>query len=553
MRRNSLLVLLWLVWMLIPGPTAAQTIGSILSGFDVVNITQEPADDFHLVLEGVDCAAVIQTVGPPGWTAVCSDLGAGRMVLTWQGPMPLFPGQSGQFGVELAGSPDWRVLCACWTQAGRVLLPLVSWPNQRWDARLGRFVDIVDGYRPLVNPLVSIDRRFTLLRGPMPLDDLTWDNTGTLPWEPGPGPELLPAEPGVFLDLPIPVSPIDGAVLVRYPVTGPDGTVGARFINQLAIQAMMPGPMYSNFDVVNRTGVCVNDFHLVLEGVSCAMLLPGPAGIYVPPGWTVVCIDTPLGCELRWTRIDGACVMPGEVVHFGYVIAWAPQVRIRAGYWTWNGIPLPPFLDPVIQTWEVPGGAVIDRVWGFDPLIEPAGVVFRREFAVLPLQVIPLPQLNREETQWVPWQMADPGFLVAPPDPGFEAVFEFPELPPVPSALLIRYDVYGSGETRLVSFTNEALTGSVLPPIPPIQDLRIERMGDTAPGMLHLRLHWSPPPSPGIPLEYRVIAFDPPGGPGQTAGYTVDSFFDIFLEVDTGDANRNITYRVAADYQQPVR
>lgn len=555
MRHKGLLLLLWLAWLLIPGPTAAQTIGSILSGFEVRNITQEPADDFHLVLAGVDCSAVIQTVGPPGWTSTCITLPDGRMVLSWQGVMPLFPGQTGGFGVELAGSPDWRVLCACWTQGGRVLFPMLAWPNQRWNAALGRFVDIVDGYRPLVDPWVTIDRQYTALRGPLELAGLTWDDTAVLPWEPGPGPEPLPADPEVFLDLPIPMSPVDGAVLVRYPVIAPDGMVLARFINQLAVPAMLPGPMYSNFDVVNRTGVCVNDFHLLLEGVGCGMLLPGPQGLYVPPGWTVVCIDTPTGCELRWTRIDGGCVLPGEVVHFGYALVFSPQVRIRAGYWTRDGIPLPPFLDPVIQTWELPGGLVFDRVWGFPPLVEPAGVIFRRDWAALPAGNIPLEQLNRDGTQMLPWQEADPGFISAPPDPAFEAPFVFPELPFVPSALLIRYDVYGAGETLLVSFTNQALPTTVLPPIPPIQDLRIQRVNDTAPDLLHLRLEWTPPASPGLPLQYRIIEYDDPYDPatGETIAYVIDSFFDVFVEIDTAQESPLKGYRVTADYLPPPR
>jgi hypothetical protein len=553
MRQRCLFLLLWCWWLLIPGPTAAQPIGSILSGFDVYNRTGEPASDFHLILTGMSGGSVMQTVSPPGWVSSTTVLPDGSVVLSWQGSMLVFPGQSGAFGVEVSGAPDWRVVCAFWTWNGRVLFPMIAWPNQRWNALTGTFVDIVDGYRPLVSPFVGIERQFTVMRGALPLSELNWDGTATLPWEPGFGPETLTNNPDMTLDLPIPMGMPDGAVLVRYPVTSPTGIIEARYTNQLVVQPFMPGPMFSNFDVVNLTGLCVNDFHVVLEGVHCSDLLAGPEGLYTAPGWIAVCVDTPLGCELRWTRIDGGCVMPGEMVHFGYGLWYTPVFRIRAAYWTWNGIPLPPFLDPVQQTWENMGGLVVDRVWGYPPLVEPMGVIFRRDFAMQAGGGIPLAQLNREGTADLQWLPADDGWTMAPPDPAFQSPFVFPPVPFQTGALFIRYDVYGGGEELFVAFTNEARLGGALPPIPPIQDLRIERIMDTSPDMLHLRLHWSPPINPSTPLQYRVIGFSNPYdiSTGETVGYTIDSFFDIWYELEP-EAPPLAGYRVTADYLVPV-
>jgi hypothetical protein len=558
MRRRWLVRALLLALLLgLPVPSAAQQIGSILSGFTVVNLTGQPANDFHVVVSGMGCGEVLAQTAPPGWSFNCTAMPNGDVVLNWVGGPPVQAGQSGSFGLQVAGSPPWRIVCAYWTQGWRVLFPMVTWPNQRWDADPGQWVDIVDGYRPPVSPNTFITREWTPVPIPIPLPQLTWDLTADLPWQPsGLGPEIIPNMPDSFFDIFL-EAPGAPAALVRYPVTDPaTGLTTARYTNQVTTGMFGPVQMFSNFDAVNRSDICVNDFHVVLSGVTCGQLMGGTQGLCSPPGWIATCMDLPFGqgCVINWMAVDGSCVFPGDMRHFGYGLSGIPNFRITAAYWTWNGVPVPPFVDVIQQTWEPDPfwpGRWIDRVWGYPPLVESGGVTIRRDWAWLP-QPLPLETLTWSQTLDLPWIQADEIPQWIPPNPAFEIPFVFPLLPDG-AARLIRYEVLAGAGPSLMTFVNQAIPVFIPPPPPPIQDLRIEYLGQSEEGVGHFRLLWTPPPGPGSPLVYRVYGYTDPYDPttGSELGFTVDSFFDVFLEVGLRVQAPPTCFRVTSEALAP--
>lgn len=553
MKRGVLCLYLLLAWMALPGRVEAQPITGIMSGFEVTNHCGEPADDFHLIVTGVSCEDVLDMRMPRGWGFDCQTLPDGSTHFQWTGLFPIYEGQSAFFGLELAGSPDWRVDCAYWTSGGRLLLPMVSWPNQRWNAATGQFVDIVNGYRPPLNPFVFIQRETALSPLGFPLPFLTWNETQGLPWQPVPGPELIPNLPDSFFDIFLETLGMNAA-LVRYPVTSPQGQLQARYVNQLELSPWNPPGLFSNFDAWNWTDVCVNDFHVVLQGVGCANLQAGSQGLFVPPGWGVQCLDLPNGgLEIRWTTLDGSCVSPGDFRHFGYGLNTLLPFSIVASYWTWDGVPILPFMEPVQQTWLWDGGSgVTDRVWGFPPLVEPQGVTIRRDYAIQPLSPLPLYQLNWEESAELGWLPADPLPQWVPPDSFFDVFFTFPQPPLESAALLIRYEVTTPDGTTGLRFVNQALLPVPQPPIPPIHDLRIDYLGEVEPGLGHFRLSWTPPVPPvPMPLEYHIYSYSDPYDPAtaQPLGYTIDSFFDIYMDVTGVTEIPGSHFRVRTDYQ----
>jgi len=327
----------------------------------------------------------------------------------------------------------------------------------------------------------------------------------------------------------------------------------ARFTNELVIDPMqmLPQALFSNFDVYNYTDFCVNDFHISVDGVSCIDFAMPPNNFYVPMGWDVVCVDRPGGCEITWFALDNACLLPGEMLHFGLGLLGNPNVRVNAAYWTWNGIPCLPFFNFVWQNWELDGPVILDIVQGYNPIVDPMGVTIQRDFGLLQ-DPLPLPELNATGTSGIHWLPADMEPMLIPPDPEFVLPFIFdPQQTSQANALLITYAVTGSDGIEQLRFYNEALIESIPPP-PPIEDLRIEFMGNPEPGLMHFRLEWTPtvlPPYSFYVYEY----FEPyPLRQPEPIGFTVDSFFDVFYEVEFEDPPPPLFFRVTTDTDLPA-
>jgi len=529
MLRRALPWLVALALAIVPARAPAATVIGTLSNFDVHNFTDEPANDFHLLFAGMSCADLLGVYVPFPWSWQCEDLPDGTIHLWWTDELePVPPCTMVHFGFEVPGNPPLRAIAAWWTRDGRPLRPYLSFVNQRWEGSAECWVgDLVDGYPPLNRPDVLIQRDFALSSFEIPLEQLTWDETGWLPWEPGTGLEPVPADPGFMSPLPIPVPGPVPAVLVRYPVFGDDpATPDARVLNELLLNPVgLPERSFVNLDIRNRTALCVDDLHLELRGVSCSDLLQ----FYVPPGWAVVCEDLPdgSGCALTWTSVDGTCLMPGDLLHVGFGFFGTPDWRVRAAWWTWHGVPIPPFVDFPPQTWWVEGFLPIDVVWGYEPSLVSGPVWLQREFA-LPGVVVPLPELTWVGTDPFDWLIADDGPIAVPPDPAFTNEFIVPAaLTHDQPALLFRYQTWDNHENLQIRFTNEALLETLAPP-PPVENLRIFRVGDTPPDLLHLRLEWeyvSP-----VPVVFHVWELPEPYDPDLRLpiGDTVDSFFDVF-------------------------
>lgn len=547
MLHRAALLLLALALATAPARLPAANVIGVLSNFDVHNFTDEPANDFHLLLRGVSCADLLDTFTPPLWTWHCEDLPDGTVHLWWRtdfGPVP--PCTLVHFGFELPGNPGLRAIAAWWTRDGRPLRPCLSFVNQRWEGSAECWVgDLVDGFPPLNRPQVVVDREFAFPPAPLPLEELTWDGTAWLPWQPGFGPESVPADPEYSTALSIPLPGAAPAVIVRYTVSGDDGAEPeARVLNQLLLGPFgQPARAFVNLDIRNRTALCVDDLHIELSGVSCEELLE----FYAPPGWTVVCGSLPdgSGCQLEWTCVDGVCLPPGALLHVGFGFVDTPDWRVRGAWWTWSGVPVPPFVNFPPQTWWAEGLEVVDVVWGYAPSLVPGPVFLQREFA-LPGEAVPLGGLTWDQTAAFDWRPADLDWLAVPPDPQFSGLFVVPsELSDGEPALLFRYETWDSRENLQVRYTNEALLEFQAPP-PPIDDLRIRRVDDAPPGTLHLRLDWScPHPEPVL---FRVWGLPEPYDPALRlpVGETIDSFFDVFVDLP-GDPGTMAWYMVTVE------
>ena len=140
-----------------------------------------------------------------------------------------------------------------------------------------------------------------------------------------------------------------------------------------------------NFDVHNFTDQPVNDFELVLEGISCNDI----SGYYRGWGYPPRCEDVKDGVRIVW---EGEAIDNCTWVHLGVRLTpGAPESRVISATWTLDGeavatVPFP------WQTWEGTDECpVIALIWP-DPEFT---VEITRSWAVLQ-QVIPLDSLNQE-------------------------------------------------------------------------------------------------------------------------------------------------------------
>jgi len=522
----------------------------------VSNFTDTDANDFHVIIDSVTCADIIGTYDPPDWVFTCVDLPGGGVVVSWRSLIDIVPVYDVRhFGVEFVGNPQFRVRAAFWTLDGRVLYPWISFVNQRWEESAECWVgDLVDGYPPMVEPTVIIEREFAWADIPIPLSELTREGTAWLDWQPGMGPEPIPNDPWYEspMEIPAPPWPI-GGTLVRYDVIQPDNLLPAvLFTNEVLWDpgGIMMG-MLSNFDVINLTDYCVDDFHISLRGVTCADIVD----YYVPMGWIVECVDHPDGggCDITWVVEIGTCVEPGEMVHFGIGLMGVPWFQVRAAYWTWAGVPIPPFVEFVNQVWweGMLPFSTIDVVQGYDPIVDPTGMWMRRDFAFPEGPPIPLEELTWEDTAYLEWMPADLDWFMVPPDPSYSNEFRFePWMTEGREALLIRYETWDNYENLQVRFTNEALISPSAPP--PINDLRIRYIGMFIPDLMHFLLEWTP--SQPIEQWYTIYQMTDPYDPATALpiGWTTDSFFDVFVPVENEPGhNQMMFYYVTADDELP--
>ncbi|MCA9758859.1 MAG: T9SS type A sorting domain-containing protein [Candidatus Eisenbacteria bacterium] len=147
-----------------------------------------------------------------------------------------------EFGPEVMLDPNTLPsVQAYWTRIDTCQVPV---PWQFWQpVPGGPIFDIIllsETYWP---GQVEVSRDYVALENEFPLEDLTWDNLGGLPWTPVAGdPQILsPGEETIleipFSDVPGPewIDPLDRAALVRYTVRPVGGDVETRFMNEALI------------------------------------------------------------------------------------------------------------------------------------------------------------------------------------------------------------------------------------------------------------------------------------------------------------------------------
>jgi hypothetical protein len=119
----------------------------------------------------------------------------------------------------------------------------------------------------------------------------------------------------------------------------------------------------SNFDVLNNSNSCYDDFELYFDPYDCSCFVGWFPGWGTPP--TITPIPPWDTCLVRWADPVN-CVKPGDKVHFGLIIDQMRQECYRppkciAAYWTCHGIPVQPVPIP-FQFWNVGDDYVIDIV-----------------------------------------------------------------------------------------------------------------------------------------------------------------------------------------------
>ena len=212
----------------------------------------------------------------------------------------------------------------------------------------------------------------------------------------------------------------------------------------------------SNFDVRNITVENADDFHLIIDSVSCTDIIDG----YDPPDWVFSCLDLPEGgLVVSWQSLTDL-VLSTETRHFGVEFEGNPQFRVRAAYWTYEGRILFPWISFVNQRWEDSMECWVDDLLdGYPRLLNLEVTISNRDFAWSDT-VIQLSDLTWETTEPLYWttgiQWED-----IPNDPEYESLLEIPSPGWPIGGTLVRYDLWKPGFIdQAAIFTNEVLWDS---------------------------------------------------------------------------------------------
>jgi len=524
---------------------------NVMSGFLALNHTPENANGFRILLQDIDCSTLLETLGPNYWQVRCQDTPDGCS-LFWWGDDVVPPGTQTRFALRLAGSPVFRVIYAHWTTSeGQPLSPWLSFPDQYWEEQDNNSVaDVVRGYyAPLQTAGMLMDRWWTTVEDPLPLSQLNPDDTAMLDWQEGPGMEFIPTDPAYIANYNINHNDPDaGAVLVRYellPALGRPITGLTSYTNQIEIVPEHSQILVSttSFQCSNNSPWCVDALNLVIDGLEAQDCVEDYCSL---EGWSCSAENSETGCVLSWNAPEGSCLMPWETARFAFSVTGAPPFLVEACYWSLQGIPTQPLVDFATQNWEESSAlSVVNQVRGYDPLVDTQGMEFRRRYAVssdpgLPLEalVCPLEDLN--------WEWADPGNILAPPDPWSSFSFLFgTELIQDAQALYIRYAAVDTQGREQLCFVNEALLA--LGPPPPVTDLEIQVEGvvDT---LLEVNLFWSPVAGAQSYHVYRGAPYDTLQD--EELGWVADTAFQVDINLEDIPIPQQF-FRVTADDTPP--
>ncbi len=334
-----------------------QVIVGSLSNFDVHNDYPEPIDNFELELYGnIEPSDILYVYDPPGgpyrWNTSFGTVWYGG----WGAP-PLITVIPGGIKIEWI-DPDHPVPYCEWIHFGVALnlekkVKIIPAPVQFWNQFLGGVTDIIIFDPPGIIEPCAIVRDYVVLDYDIPLDELTWEATMTLPWIPiddPANPYILDVNETVEYD--IYTTENDSAVLVRYTVAweSTQDVIEAHFVNEAILESKSPQVIVGqlmNFDVHNDYNETVDNFELELYGI-----LPGDiVGWYwqgLPPapfkigntwygGWGtpphISFLWSVNGTEIIW-KDQNHPINPCEWVHFGlHVKPGIIGTGVKA-YWT---------------------------------------------------------------------------------------------------------------------------------------------------------------------------------------------------------------------------
>ena len=214
-------------------------------------------------------------------------------------------------------------------------------PWQKWRMQVNGVSDIIffDPPQP-PDDAVAIVRDYAVLKYEIPLDNLTWEGTMNLLWEPVDDPKRpyilgLNEEVELF----IPTTESDRAVLVRYSVAwaSTSDVIEAHFVNEAILVSKSPQTIVgwlSNFDVHNDYKEPIDNFELEFYGkITPGDVLyvydpPGPPYLYLGwlgptwyGGWGAPpqISSIPGGIEITWIDQDHP-VKTCEWIHFGVAL-----------------------------------------------------------------------------------------------------------------------------------------------------------------------------------------------------------------------------------------
>ncbi|MBD3234822.1 MAG: T9SS type A sorting domain-containing protein [candidate division Zixibacteria bacterium] len=236
------------VSLLIGSQTDAARIYGTLSNFDLHNFTEQEVNDFELILRGpnLTCADVAGYYngwgtfnGPP----VCEDLGNGRIKITWSDPNTPIPHCTYvHIGYELySGFEDVVAEQATWTFNGDVVAT-IAFTSQTWEETdecpVGDVIWPPDSLPEYPQFPWTIERQWAYSEVIFPLDELNQDNPEiqNLDWRVL-EPEQMVGEPLTLWTDPLPQ---EGALIVQYSVTAPDGQGISVFTNEAILTPQMP-------------------------------------------------------------------------------------------------------------------------------------------------------------------------------------------------------------------------------------------------------------------------------------------------------------------------
>lgn len=207
-------------------------------------------------------------------------------------------------------------------------------PWQFWQQNESGIFNIILLYEDVPNPL-AIVRDYIVIEEPIPLNDLTWENTSYLNWQPIDDPEepyiLAPDEQ---VDYFIPLTEYNSAVLVRCTVawaSTPD-SIEAYFVNEAILESekdIINGSL-SNFDIHNSYDRVITNFELEIYG---KIIDTDVLDIYDPPG-------DPYKSGDIWY---GGWGTPAEIDFqaYGIEITWINEsLPIQPGDWFQCGVTL---------------------------------------------------------------------------------------------------------------------------------------------------------------------------------------------------------------------